>query len=522
MKVSLVKEMRAIDKRAGEEYGLPEIVLMENAGRAVAAAFMDMLGGVRDKLVCVFAGSGNNGGDALSAARYLSNRGARIKVFIVGNPDHFGPSTRAMHGILQQMGIEQYRLENNHDWDRLRVSLKFAAGMLDGILGTGFKGQLREKIARVVTEINQAGKPVLSIDIPSGVEADTGKADVAIQATRTVTLGLPKIGQLLSPGADFCGNLQVDDIGIPQEMLTDAQIKQSLIDDDLAAKLLPKRTRAAHKGTCGRILIVAGSRGMTGAATLCASSALRAGAGIVTLCVPASLHDIMEGKLTEVMTQPMPENKAGSGRFGGEAAEQAILQMAETYDAVLIGPGLGRAEETQQFVRSLVAKLKKPVILDADAIYAFRGHAEDLAKLAQPPILTPHLGEMAGLVGISISELRESLLPIAREAAAEYASIFVVKSECTLVVYPDGTAFFTTKGNNGMATAGSGDVLAGTIAGLMREAEPQSAPVLGVYLHGFAGDIAYEEKGEGLIASDIRDHLPVARKKLREIQAKLQ
>lgn len=518
MKVSLVNEMRAIDKRAGEAYGLPEIVLMENAGHAVAQAFIQMLDGVRDKRVCIFAGSGNNGGDALSAARYLANRGARVKVFLVGNVEHFGPSTQAMYHILQQMGVEQYPLESKHDWERMRVALKFAAGAIDGLLGTGFKGTLREKMQHVVQELNQAGKHVLSIDIPSGVEADTGKADIAVQAEVTVTLGLPKIGHLLSPGADFAGKLLVDDIGIPKAMLNDAKIKQNLIDAELAVQLLPQRTRAAHKGSCGRILVIAGSRGLTGAATLCASAALRVGAGIVTLGVPASLHDIMEGKLTEVMTVPLPEEQAGCGYLSGEAAEQCILQLAETYDAVLIGPGMGRAEATQKFVRSLVSKLTKPVILDADAIYAYRGHVEELAKLSQPPILTPHLGEMAGLVGVSIAELRESLLPIAREAATEYHAIFVVKSECTLVVYPDGTAFFTTKGNNGMATAGSGDVLAGTIAGLMKEAEPQAAPVLGVYLHGLAGDIAYAERGEALIASDIREQLPQARQQLRHQQ----
>ena len=238
----------------------------------------------------------------------------------------------------------------------------------------------------------------------------------------------------------------------------------------------------------------------------------------MTLAVPQSVHDILETKLTEVMTVPLAETKEGI--LGGEEALGQLLSLAESYDAVLIGPGLGRAAETLELVRLFAARVSKPLILDADAIYAFSRQPDDLSRLPQVPVLTPHLGEMAGLLGVTVPELRESLLPIVREAAAEYQCVFVVKSECTLVAYPDGDAFFTTKGNAGMATAGSGDVLAGTIAGLMKQTESGLAPLLGVYLHGLAGDLAAEAKGEALIASDIREHLPAARMKLREMQYK--
>ena len=312
------------------------------------------------------------------------------------------------------------------------------------------------------------------------------------------------------------GQLIVDDIGIPQALLQSDKIQQSLLDDKLARTLLPLRGKAVHKGDCGRILVIAGSLGMTGAAALAAVSALRAGAGVVTLAVPASVQPILAGQLQEVMVQPIEESAPGI--LSGEKALSRLLTLSQNHDAVLIGPGLGRAMETQELIRMFTVKVTKPLVMDADAIFAFNSQPDELSKLPQVPVLTPHLGEMAGLLGVSVPELRESLLPIVREAAAEYQCIFVVKSECTLVAYPDGAAFFSTMGNPGMATAGSGDVLAGTIAGLMKQTESGLAPLAGVYLHGRSGDIAYGEKGDGLLAGDIRENLAAALKELRQKQ----
>ena len=517
MKVSLRKEMQEIDKVSFEQYGLPAVLLMENAGHRAAEAMDSLVKGVAGKTICVLAGSGNNGGDALCAARHIQNMGAKVKLFLAGDSTHFSEAAKVMYRALTAMQIETNSLDSDRDWDRLHFALKFAAGALDGMLGTGFEGELRKKNLRIIEELNAAGCPVLAIDIPSGVEADTGKiSTVAVKADMTLALGLPKIGHLLSPGADMTGELLVDDIGIPRELLEGNQIKQNLLDDGVATELLPARSRSVHKGTCGRILVVAGSRGMTGAAVLAASAALRAGAGLVTLAVPQSVHAIVESKLTEVMTTPVPETE--DGILGGEAALSCLLSLAEAYDAVLIGPGLGRADRTQELVRIFAAKVNKPLIMDADAIFAFQRQPDDLCKMQQVPVLTPHLGEMAGLLGVTVPELRESLVPIVREAAAEYQCVFVVKSECTMIAYPDGDVFFTTKGNPGMATAGCGDVLAGTVAGLMMQTESALAPMLGVYLHGLAGDLAYAEKGEGLIASDIREKLPEARQLLRKNQ----
>lgn len=269
---------------------------------------------------------------------------------------------------------------------------------------------------------------------------------------------------------------------------------------------------------CGRILVIAGSRGMTGAAYLSSLAALKAGAGIVTLAVPESLHDLMEMKTTEVMTVPVPETKPGSGIMGGDKALGTLLELTGNYDAVLMGPGLGRAPETGELVRKIAAFLEKPMVLDADAIYAFRGHLKELARCKQVPVLTPHLGELAGLLGIELPELRENLIQRVRNAAADLQCLIVAKSECTLAAYPQGEVFFTSKGNPGMATAGCGDVLAGTIAGLMEQTESGLAPILGVYLHGLAGDLAAAKLGEGLTATDVLAEVPHALVRLRRAQ----
>ena len=416
--------------------------------------------------------------------------------------------------ILREMGIEILQLESDRNWERLQVALRFSDGVIDGILGTGFFGEMRQNTLKLIRLVNSTGKPVVAIEIPSGVAADTGAVnDAAIQAACTVTFGLPKIGHYLYPGANFVGKLIIDDIGIPEKLLSD-DIHQTLLDDELAATLLPVRAREVHKGSCGKILIVAGSRGMTGAASMASLSALRVGAGIVTLAVPESLNDLYEVKLTEIMTAPLDEVKLGI--IGGDAAAGKILALAEKSDAVLIGPGLGREEETLALVRKIVAETDKPLILDADAIFAFKGAAAELKTCKQIPILTPHLGELAALLNTSVEDLRSSPVMNVRKAAQDLRAVIVAKSECTVIAYPNGEIFISALGNSGMATAGSGDVLAGAIAGLMKLTP--FAPLAGVYLHGTAGDFAAESKSEGLIATDILENLPAAIKKIRSLQ----
>ena len=501
--------MHEIDDAAINQYGLPEIALMESAGHRVFEATLKILGNVDTKTICVLAGSGNNGGDALVTARYLFNRNAKVKVFLIGNKNHRTESFAVQMKILREIGIEILQLETDRAWERLQIALKFTDAIIDGVLGTGFFGDMRPTTLKLIRIANAANKKIISVDIPSGVAADTGEvAEAAMNAVCTVSLGLPKPGHFICPGAKYVGKLIVDDIGLPNDLLTD-DIHQTLIDDDLAKTLLPARARDVHKGSCGKILVIAGSRGMTGAACLASMAALKIGAGIVTLTIPESLNDLYEVKLTEVMTATLPENKIGI--IGGQKALETLFKLAEKFDAVLIGSGLGRDAETLELVRKFVLDVDKPLILDADAIFAFNSKADDLKKCKQIPILTPHLGELAMLANSSINELRKSLVLNVKKIAQDCRAIIVAKSECTIVAYPNGEIFISALGNSGMATAGSGDVLAGTIAGLMKQTP--FAPLAGVYLHGTAGNFAAEKNSEGLIASDILENLPLAVKK---------
>lgn len=513
MKIALVEEMRRIDKMAEETYGIDELLLMENAGRAAADALTGLLGDVQGRAVCVLAGSGNNGGDAYAAARHLLSRGAKVAVYSVGNAEHLQPAAKKNLEICKKLGIPIRSLKEDRDWEKLRIYLRLAEGVLDGILGTGVKGPLRETEDRLIRMVNDEARHVVAIDVPSGVDADTGTIHgAAILAETTATFGLPKAGLFFCPGAACAGKIVVDSISLPQPLVEDKGILQEYLDDVSAHALLPSRPADAHKGVCGRVLAVAGSRGMTGAAVMAATAVLKAGAGIVTLAAAEGVADILASKLTEVMTSPLPELRSG---VLGETAMDALAALLPKYDTVLIGPGLGRAPETGVLVRRFAARVQTPLILDADGLYAFCGHTEELAKLGNPLIMTPHLGEMAELLGVKAEQVRENLVAHARKAAADWRAILVVKSECTIVAFPDGRVFFTSKGNPSMATAGAGDVLAGAVAGLTKEAGPEAAALLGVYLHGFAGDLAAEEKAEGLVAGDILERLPEARRRLK-------
>ena len=517
MKFALVDEIHEVDKRAIEELHIPEIVLMENAGSAVYRAIRNFCGEIDGGNACVVIGSGNNGGDGLVVARYLANAGMKVSVFVMSKISKMTESTKAELAIVRAMGIEVREPESEQSWNRLQVALRFANLIVDGMLGTGLKSDtLKPNVKRAIEMINGSGKVIVSIDIPSGVLADSGMiCENAIRANLTVTFAMPKFAQFICPAMECVGKLVVDEIGIPPELFQN--VRQTIIDRKLVKSLMKPRSRDAHKGTCGKILVIAGSRGMTGAACLASQAAVRIGAGLVTLAIPKSLNNIMEEKLTEVMTIPVSESLDGKifihGILGGETALNQLLELQEKFDAILIGCGLGRRAETLEFVRKFTAQIDKPLILDADAIYAFKDHKEDLKNLKRPPILTPHLGEMATLLDSPIPVLKNSLISKCRDAAKIFNANFLVKSEASILVTPAGEIFLSNLGNSGMATGGVGDVLAGTIAGLMNQVEdPIHAAICGMYFHGRAGDLAFEKNGNGLIASDLIDFLPQALK----------
>lgn len=509
MKVATAAEMRDIDRQAIEYYGIPGIVLMENAGVETVQAIERMLDNLQYKKICILAGKGNNGGDGFVVARHLTNQGAKVKVFLIGNKEEMKGDAAINFNILHKMNIDVVEVTGERDWDKVKIAATFADCLVDALLGTGFRGILTDEMYKAVQTINEANKPVVAIDIPTGVDADNGQVlTIAVQATHTVTLGLPKPGIVLYPGASYVGDLLVADIGLPASLLTAPAIKQNLITAGEIRTLIMKRRQDAHKGTCGKVLVVAGSRGLTGAAALASTAALKSGAGLVTLAIAESLNDIMEVKLTEVMTLPLPEAAAGSI---GTDALAPILEFAEKCDAVAIGPGLGNHPETKELIQEIIRQLDKPLVIDADALNAISECGSLLTGTKALPILTPHPGEMARLIGLSAEEVNQDRVYVARLAAEQFGSIVILKGARTIVAYPDGEVYINISGNAGMATGGTGDILTGMISSMIAQGlSSHTAALVSVYLHGLAGDISAQSGMIGLTASDVLNSIPAA------------
>lgn len=510
MKVVTAAEMRAMDARAAGDYMIPGIVLMENAGAAVARQTESCLGSVAGKGLCIFAGKGNNGGDGFVAARHLYNHGARVKIFVVGTgKEEIVGDAGTNLTITEKMGIEVVYIQNERDWDKAEVALTFCDCLVDALLGTGFYGELKPDFIRAVELLNHSHKPIIAIDIPSGVEADTGQIrTVAVKALHTVTLGLYKPGLLLYPGAEHAGTVSVADIGMPPELLTDNAIKQNMITAQYVRSLLPHRPGDAHKGTAGRVLVIAGSRGLTGAAALTSLAALRTGAGLVTLGISEHLHDIMEMKLTEVMTKPLSGHADG---YLDSSSVDMVRELAAGANVLAIGPGLGGQASTAKAAREIIRQAEAPLVIDADALNALAGSVDILLQSQALAVLTPHPGEMARLTGLTNSQVNHDRIHVARQAAGEWGCILVLKGAPTVVAFPDGEIFINTTGNAGMATGGTGDILTGVIAALIAQGlSSHDAAVAGVYLHGYAGDLAAGKGRIGLIASDLLTALPAA------------
>ena len=510
MKVPTAAEMREIDRLASVSYGVPGVVLMENAGMAVARQVREMCrGDLHGRKICVFSGRGNNGGDGFVVARALTNQGAQVKVIFCGDRSKVSGDAAVNLEIISRMGIEVWETAGERDWDRVRIAVAFADCLVDALLGTGFQGAVGAPMDQAVELINGSGKPVVAVDIPSGVDADTGEVrGPAVRADVTVTLALPKPGLLLYPGASYAGRIVIADIGIPFPLLTRKEIRQTAVTPPLVRRSFPARAPDAHKGTCGRVLVVAGSRGMTGAAALCAQAAVRCGAGLVTLGIAESLQPLMAVKLTEVMTRSLPEIP------GAGLAEEAALVIDELLagrDVLAIGPGLGRDPATQEVVREVLRLARRPLVIDADGLNALAG-ATDLLKDAEVmPVLTPHPGEMAALTGLDIAEVNRDRIGVARDAAEAWGSIVVLKGARTVVAFPDGEVYINLTGNSGMATGGMGDVLTGVIAGLIAQGlTSHEAAVAGVYLHGLSGDLVAARGAIGLTAGDVAAGLPAA------------
>lgn len=504
MKIVTQSEMKKIDNEAINKLGIPSLLLMERAGKKVAEEALKILKEAEQKSVIIFAGTGNNGGDGFVAGRYLLLNDIQVKIVIINSP---GKGDAKMNlDFLKNLGVSPIVFA---DGKKSKRELSSCGLIIDAILGTGTKGKLRHPLPDIIKLINRADRPVISVDIPTGLCADTGEIfGSCINAAQTVTMALPKLGQMLFPGADYTGKLTVADIGIPQTLTNSDTLKVTLPERGFVHSRMPRRTSNSHKGNFGHILIIAGSPGYTGAAALTSRGALRAGAGLVTLGIPKSLNRIMEAKLTEVITRPLPETKDAALHTD---AMGHILKLLDKTDVLALGPGLGIHTETASLIRKLIPKVKKPIVIDADGLNALRGDISIL-KVLRNCVITPHPGELSRLLKKPISEIQSDRVGIARKTARELKITVVLKGARTVIASPDGYVFINPTGNSGMATAGSGDVLTGMLASLIGQGlSPADASVVSVYIHGLAGDIAAKEKGEAcLLASDIVEYLPKA------------
>ncbi|BBB92291.1 MAG TPA: NAD(P)H-hydrate dehydratase [Methylomusa anaerophila] len=512
MKVATAAQMREADSAAIHEYGISGVVLMENAGVEVVRRIEAVLEAVSDKKVCILAGTGNNGGDGYVIARHLANRDAKVKVYLFGERSAISGDAKTNLDIIFKMRLEILEIKENagtREWNKLKIALNLTDCIVDSLLGTGFHGEITGNLAQAIDIINQSGKPVIAVDIPSGVNADTGQiSGTAVKATHTVTFALPKPGLFMYPGAEYAGELTIADIGIPAAILSDNTIRQNIITLNLARALFPKRNPTAHKGVSGRVGVIAGSVGLSGAAAMASMGALRAGAGLVTLGIPAGLNAIMEIKLTEVMTAPLPETEKGG--LSHESLS-AIVEMTKDSNVLAVGPGLGREDETAATVRGIISTAQCPLVIDADGINALEGYTSILSDCIALPVMTPHPGELTRLTGLSILDINRDRMQVARRFAAEWGCILILKGAATVVAFPDGEIFINTTGNAGMATGGTGDVLTGIIAGLIAQGiSSHDAAILGVFVHGFAGDMAAQSGMIGLVAGDLLNALPAA------------
>lgn len=504
------EEMQKLDKTAINQLGIPGVVLMENAGLQIMEEIHSILGNLKGKTVTVFAGKGNNGGDGFVVARHLLNAGAEVKVLLFADIQDITGDARINLNVLQAMGHKVYSIINPNSLNIVKLAMVYTDLIVDAIFGTGFKGAVSEQVGNVIEIINSAGKPVVAVDIPSGLIANTGEVHgPCIKATSTVTFAYAKIGLLIHEGPEYVGKLTVADISIPPGLVLTQNVKRFLITPEIVKNIMPVRKPEGHKGSYGRILVVGGSSGLSGAAALASIAALKAGAGLVTLAVPASLHDLMEVKLTEVMTKPLPETEEVS--IGFEAVP-VVRELADTADVLALGPGISTNQDTVSFVRELLTVVEKPLVIDADGLNALAGAEELVASCKTMPVLTPHPGEMARLLGIKTEQVQNNRIEVALEAARKYNSVVILKGNRTVVCSPDGTTYINPNGNPGMATGGSGDVLTGVVAGLLGQGlPPLEAAAAGVYFHGLAGDLAAAEKGMlSLIAGDLLDYLPQA------------
>jgi ADP-dependent NAD(P)H-hydrate dehydratase / NAD(P)H-hydrate epimerase len=513
MIVVTAQEMRELDRLTIAKYSVPSLTLMERAGAGITQAILERFARPAKKGALIVAGKGNNGGDGFVVARLLKKKRIPCAVALLARKNELSPD--AVHNLRAFLKVKGKVFEIPEGGLELLSRQIASRGLLvDAILGTGMKNEVRGLYAEAITLMNASGLPIVAVDIPSGLHTDTGRPlGVAIQAEMTVALGYPKLGQVIYPGLNHGGDLAVADIGIDPNAVREVGPNTEILEQDQIKWLVPIREPDTHKGTYGHLLVMAGSRGKTGAAILACRAAMRMGSGLVTLAGPRALNAIFASSLVEVMTEPLGNNAAEEIEPPGDEEWHRLL---ERKNAFLFGPGIGVNEATQTALRWLLRNLTIPWVIDADGLNNLALETDRLRLAKTPPILTPHPGEMARLIGKDNAVVNQDRIGVARSFAVENRCHIVLKGARTVIATAEGQVFLNPTGNPGMASGGMGDVLAGMLAALLGQGfSPADAMKLGVYLHGFAGDRVAEEKGEaGLIASDIIEALPLAMRAL--------
>ena len=497
MKLTNSKAMRDADEGAIHVLGIPSTLLMTNAAKELAAAALETMG--RNKSAVIFCGSGNNGGDGIGAAVYLLRRGVEISCFLAGERAKMTEDCAEMERRLVELGgkLEDFNPEDV----QIRELTNEAGVIIDALFGIGLNSDLQGKALAAVKLINEAKAPVVSADIASGVETDTGRVlGDAVRADITVAFSMAKIGHFAEPGCTCCGGLRIADIGIPAEVLADAGTGVFAVGAEDV--FLPVRPRISHKGDYGKLLIIGGSVGYTGAPVLCAKAAARTGAGLVSLGVPSKIYDITAGRLLEPM--PFPLADRGHGRLTISALPE-IMEKLNNSDVCVIGCGLSRSEELSELVRSIVSSSTKQLVIDADGLYALGDNPQIIKSAQKPPVLTPHDGEFVRLGGA----LTGDRVSDARNFALSRECVLVLKGHRTICAFPDGEVYIISAGNPGMAKGGCGDVLAGIIGALLGQLSPKQAVITACAVHALAGDFCAERFGEySMLPTDIIEAIP--------------
>jgi len=519
VRVLTTSQMRELEESCAQA-GLTTEVLMENAGKAVAEEVGQILGDIEQRQILFLIGPGNNGGDGLVAARHLHDRGVKVIIYLYGER----PTRDLVLKPIRERRITRVKAVQDEEMERLGEFLASSDAVIDALFGTGtarpFGGLLVMLLGKVRrAKKKRAGLRIIALDLPSGLNADTGEVDPAcLYADDTITLGFPKPGLLKPPGSERAGKVTVVDIGMPDYMAEEAVVS-GYIPREWVQSVLPKRSPQANKGSFGSVLVVAGSINYIGAAYLACTGAMRVGAGLVTLATTGRLQSILASKLTEVTYLPLPESRPG---LLAPEAVRLIFRQVGQYNVLLLGCGMGQSEPVVKVIRTILLAKSRPslpsLVLDADALNTLANIPGWWHQLTDDAILTPHPGEMARLTGMTVDEVQADRSGIAQKMAAEWHKTIVLKGAHTVIAEPTGQTRVSHVANAGLASAGTGDVLAGAIAGLVAQGLSLfDAAACGVYLHGMAGEMVKASLGDaGMIATDLLPELPQAIRRLKE------